>query len=111
MTVKEPNNLGRRVREIRENAGISRKALAEGISVSISTIRDIEMGVKIPRTDTLVLICNYFHISADYILQDSLEVGYQARIGSYMKQLEECVPEEREKKLSLIQAVMNMNMQ
>ncbi len=106
MATRETTNVGRRIREIRENAGLSRKALAEQIQISPSTIRDIETGEKLPRTETLILLCNYFDVTSDVFLQDELKVGYQVRTANYWKQLETLSPEERDKKLALIEAII-----
>ncbi len=69
---------GARIRLLREKAGISRHALAEGIGISADALRKIERGTNGGRIDTLVLLAEYFQVSLDYLvcgIRDREETG------------------------------------
>lgn len=52
--------LARRVREVRENAGVSRDAARHAIEVSRSTCSDIESGERPLKGDELVVLADLF---------------------------------------------------
>lgn len=53
----EPGHFGARLRELREQAGLTREQLAERTGLKIGGIRDIEQGVnKAPRWDNVVAL-------------------------------------------------------
>lgn len=59
---------GARLRKQREYLNLSREAFAEKVNLSPQFIAEIELGKKSPSLDTTARICEYFHISADYLL-------------------------------------------
>ena len=56
------------IRELRKKKGISQKVLAIELSVSQPTVCDWEKGVKIPGSENLKKLANYFGVSIDYLL-------------------------------------------
>lgn len=64
--------LGRRIRVERQKRHYSQAALAEKLDISTNFVGQIERGDRKPSLETLVHICNVFHISLDYLLSDSL---------------------------------------
>ena len=59
---------GKRIRLLREAAGISRAGLAEIIGVSADALRKIERGTNGGRIDTLVQLAEFFQVSLDYLV-------------------------------------------
>ena len=59
---------GRRLRELRESCGEKQPALAEALGVSVPQISDMENGKKTTTLERLVLICEHYHVSSDYLL-------------------------------------------
>lgn len=57
-----------RLREKREELGISQKDLAKQLNVSSSTVGMWERGKRNPDNDTLPKIANYFGVTVDYLL-------------------------------------------
>jgi len=57
-----------RLKELRLEKNLSTVALAKEIDVQNSTIQRWEKGQRIPGIDMLIKICNYFQVSADYML-------------------------------------------
>lgn len=60
--------IGRRIKKSREARGITQERPAEEIDVSIQYISDLERGLVGTRTPTLMGICQFLEVSADYIL-------------------------------------------
>lgn len=59
---------GIRVKELRENAGLSMEQLAAKLGVSKSRVNMWENSGTIPRGDVLIKLANYFKVSTDYLL-------------------------------------------
>lgn len=59
---------GQRLRQIREERGRSRKEIAELLEVSKTQISDIENGKSGTNLDRFYFLCNYYGVSADYLL-------------------------------------------
>ena len=57
-----------RLRDLRSRAGEDRKELAEIIGVSVSQISEMENGRKATTMDRLVLLCEHYKVSSDYLL-------------------------------------------
>ncbi|MCL2860783.1 MAG: helix-turn-helix domain-containing protein [Firmicutes bacterium] len=58
----------KRIKELRENDGLSLRDLAEDISINHSTIANWERGFREPPFDTLIKIADYFDVTTDYLL-------------------------------------------
>lgn len=59
---------GQRLREIREDRGMSRKEMADLLEVSKTQISDIENGKSGTNLDRFYVLCEYYQVSADYLL-------------------------------------------
>lgn len=59
---------GNRLKALREARGLSRKAFAEAMGVSYSTISKYENGERFPDLDLLRKFAVYFNVSADYLI-------------------------------------------
>ncbi len=62
------SNISVKFKFIREKNNISQNKLSKKIGIHRSTVSDIERGLKIPSTTTIIKFCAYFNISADYLL-------------------------------------------
>ena len=62
------NQFPQRLKELREEKGLSIKTLAKELGVSDIAIGRWEKGLRTPNIDTLILVANYFNVSADYLL-------------------------------------------
>ncbi len=65
--------LGRKMRRLRENAGLSQAELAQELGLSERSkgfISEIESGKKVPRAELIVKIADYFQVTTDYLLRD-----------------------------------------
>ena len=59
------------LRKLREDAGISQKALAEAIGVSQQSVNKYENHNIEPDIETLIRIADYFETSVDYLVGHS----------------------------------------
>lgn len=56
-----------RLKELREDCGLSMRELANKIGVSTNTISRWERGERIPNLDALVVLAKFFKVSTDYL--------------------------------------------
>ncbi len=62
------NKLGKRLKELRVEKNLSQKALAEIIETNNSSVCDWECGRTEPSLDTVIKLCEFFDVTADYLL-------------------------------------------
>ncbi len=62
------NNLGNRIREARNAAGLTQPQMAESLGLSLRTYQKYEEGSRRPPLDTLVNIALKLHVSTDWLL-------------------------------------------
>lgn len=67
--------LGRRIREERIRSGLTQEQTAEYINVSTTYIGLIERGERSVTLEKLIQLSNCFHVTLDYLLQDSIPVS------------------------------------
>ncbi len=61
-------NIGKNIKYLRENSGISRKELSSAIGVDVRTISYWENGVNEPKASYVAKLAQFFGVSADYLL-------------------------------------------
>lgn len=59
---------GTRLKELRENKGMSQRELAKIIQLSPSTVAMYELNRRSPDNDTIIKLANFFNCSTDYLL-------------------------------------------
>lgn len=62
------NNVGKKIRDLRYERGISASALGEAVNLSTPFVYDLEKGRSYPRLSTLINLATYFDVSIDYLL-------------------------------------------
>ncbi len=60
--------IGNRINELRKERGLSQHALAKQIGVSQKAIDYWERNVNEPKASYIVLLADYFGVTADYLL-------------------------------------------
>ncbi len=60
--------IGDRLRELRENLGFMQITVSKKIGISNKVLSNYENNISTPDLQTLILICNFYNISADYLL-------------------------------------------
>lgn len=59
---------GQRLREARKSAGETQSALGSLLGIKKSQISEIEAGTSSTTPEKVSIICEHYHISADYLL-------------------------------------------
>ena len=57
-----------RLKEIRVERGLSQSAVSKALGLSRIACTNYELGIREPSLDLLVNLCDFFEVSADYIL-------------------------------------------
>lgn len=60
--------IGKRIRELREEKGINQKQLAQEIGVAQSAVSQWESQTNEPKASYVKSLADYFDVSADYLL-------------------------------------------
>ncbi len=66
--------LGQRIKKIRQAKGFTQRTAAMLIGISVPFYGLIERGQRKASLETVVAICNVFHVSMDDVLADSLRI-------------------------------------
>lgn len=66
--MKQNCKIAQRLKEVREEKGLSQKKLAQEIGFKQSAISMWETGARTPDLYCLMSLCVYFQVSADYLL-------------------------------------------
>lgn len=61
-------NFGNVLKDLRQQAGLTQKQLAERLWLSKATVSYYEQSLRYPSPEILVKIANVFHVSTDYLL-------------------------------------------
>ena len=86
-------DLGTRLKNAQTKKG---QVLAEKIDTAASYISDIERGLKTPSLTTFVDLISVLEVSADYMLQGSLESGKEYVYNEITKKLDKLTPKQRQ---------------
>lgn len=82
-------SIGLRVRREREKIRITREQLAEAIDMSVYYVGQIERGERQMSVPTLIKVCHFLSVSADYIL-----FGEYSSKENILMLLKDCTPEQ-----------------
>ncbi|MCL2775580.1 MAG: helix-turn-helix domain-containing protein [Oscillospiraceae bacterium] len=62
------NKFSQRIKELRINKKIKQKEIAEYLGMSLFAYQRYEYGEREPNFDKFIKLCDYFQVSADYLL-------------------------------------------
>jgi len=71
------SKLPERLKELMFDKGINAPALAKEINIKSHTITRYMQGVRLPKFETFIILVDYFHCSADFLLGLSDEPNYE----------------------------------
>ncbi len=60
--------IANKIKILRENKGLSQKALADNLGITRSSVNAWEQGISVPSTQYIVELANLFEVSTDYLL-------------------------------------------
>ena len=66
---------GEKIRSLREDADLNQTQLGKALNMTQRKISYIECGKYEPSIDDIIVMCNFFKISADYLL--GIKKGYK----------------------------------
>lgn len=76
--------ISEKIRELREQSGLSQSQLAKQLDVTRSSVNAWEMGLSTPTTQYIVALSRLFHVSTDYIL--GMEHGQSISLSGYSEE-------------------------
>ncbi len=71
--------IGQKITQMRIAKGISQELLAEEISVSRQSVSKWEIGEAVPQIDKILMLCDFFGVTADDLLRDTVEIKTEAK--------------------------------
>lgn len=60
--------MNEKLKQLRKDKGKTLKEVAKEIGISLSAYSNYEQGIREPSYDILKKICDYFEVTADYLL-------------------------------------------
>lgn len=98
--------IGKRIKERREQLGLTQEQLAEKLGLATNYISTLERGASFPRCEKLILLLNGLETSADAIFCDVLDhsVNYQASVLS--EKLSGLPVEEQKRILNMVEMMV-----
>lgn len=61
-------DFGKKLKELRQAAGLTQKQLAERLWLSKATVSYYEQSIRYPSPEILIKLSKVFHVSTDYLL-------------------------------------------
>ncbi|MBO5394466.1 MAG: helix-turn-helix transcriptional regulator [Clostridia bacterium] len=62
------NKFAKRLKELREEKGFSKTKLAKELNTTEANICRWENGTRSPNIDSIILLCQYFKCTSDYLI-------------------------------------------
>ncbi len=62
------NTFGKRIRSLRESLDLSQQEVSEKIGCSSKVLSNYELGKREPDFEIFVKLCDFFNVTADYLL-------------------------------------------
>lgn len=98
--------VGQRIKQRREELGLTQEQLAHKLGVATNYISTIERGASFPRYEKLVMILNALQTSADYIFCDVLDYNGDFRGSVLSEQLKDLPVDEQKRIFELIELII-----
>lgn len=91
------DTIGKNIRKYRLAKRLLQEELAEKTGLSVNYIGMVERGEKTPSLKTLVAILNALEVSADMVLVDVVDKGYEVKDSLLNEKLSKLSVEDRER--------------
>lgn len=98
--------VGKRIKQRREELGLTQEQLALKLGVATNYISTIERGASFPRYEKIVMILNTLQTSADYIFCDVLDYNGNFRASALSEQLKDLPVDEQKRIFELIELMI-----
>lgn len=100
------NSIGKNIRRFRTEKKMRQEDLAERAGLSTNYIGMVERGEKIPSLESFIGIVNALGVSADMILADVLDTGYEIKHSLLNDKLKSLSKHDRERKYAVIDTMI-----
>ena len=97
-------DLGRKIREARQNKKYTQQKLAEVAGIGIMYLGEIERGTKMPSLNIFIKVIEALDVSADYVLRDELPSGEQYIYDEITGKLKDLTPSQRKTASEILDA-------
>lgn len=101
-------NLGLKIRQYRNDKGLSQERLADEIFITSNHLSRIELGTRYPSLEVIVSIANTLNVSIDDLLSDSLKSGLFSANQEASSLLLDCTVEEKDFLLKTLQFLKDL---
>lgn len=99
--------IGRRVKRLRKRRGITQEELSQMSNIERGTISSYETGLTQPNCQKLAELSKCLGCSADYLLFEIDEIGFDSRLLECMSGIGELESIEREVILSMVEGYLD----
>lgn len=101
--------IGRRIKECRENIGLTQEQFAEKIGMASNYISTVERGASFPRCENLIAIINGLGVSADAIFCDVLDQPTDFQKSRIFKDLSNLPPAAQKRILQMMELMIRQD--
>ena len=109
--MKDWGSIGKNIRRCRVAKKLRQEQLAEIIDVSSNYIGNLERGEKMPSLETLVAIADALEVSADVLLHDVVEAGYDVKVSLLNEKLNKLSPKDRARIFDVVETEIRHSVQ
>ena len=106
MLIFDFRTIGNRLLSIRKRLGMTQAEVAEKAELSDRAYADIERGTVNMRVETLLRICDVFHVTPNEILVDEQAVT-EEDCGLIISRLDKCTAQDRKTAFRLLSVFLN----
>ncbi len=99
-------SIGKHISEFRHLRKLRQEDLAEITGLSTNYIGAVERGEKIPSLETFIDILNALSISADMVLFDVLQEGYQVKATKLSDQIKDLPVKDQKRIFDVIETLI-----
>lgn len=98
--------IGERIKQCREQLGLTQEQFAERLGLTTNYISTVERGASFPRCEKLIAIINGLETSADAISCDVITHTSEYRSGILSEELKELPAEEQQRILEIVELMI-----
>ena len=98
--------VGKRIKQCREEKGLTQEQLAERLGVAANYISTIERGASFPRYEKLIMLMNTLETSADSIFCDVVEHTTEYKTSQLSQKLEKLPLQDRKRILDVVELMI-----
>ena len=98
--------IGKNIKTYRQLRNLRQEDLAELTDLSPNFISMVERGEKTLSMESFVRIANVLHVSADMLLADVLETGYEIKASMLTERLEKLNKRDREMIMETVETLL-----